>query len=144
MISLGLVLLGSLFGTAGLSWHVLWLPVLLAPLLLLSLGVAWFLAALGVFLRDIGQLTAFAATVLLFASAVMFPVTQISEKSINLWMVLRFNPLLQLIDVARKTMLWQQPMPFDKLAYVYACGVGAFVIGAVFFSLLRKSFAEVI
>lgn len=144
MVGLGLVLVGSLFGTAGISWGVLWLPVVVLPLLLLSLGLAWLLSAIGVFLRDIGQLTAFAATVLLFASAVMFPTSQIVEKSEKLWAVLRFNPLLQVIDIARKTVLWHQPMPFEKLAYVYACGLGVFVVGAVLFSMLRKSFAEVI
>src|SRR4051812_36773573 len=76
-VGLGLVLFGSVFGTAHLSIHVLWLPVIVLPLLLLSLGVAWFLAAIGVFLRDIGQLTAFVSTALMFATAVMFPLTKI-------------------------------------------------------------------
>ena len=72
-IGLGLVLVGSIFGSPGLSWQALWLPVLMLPLLLLSLGLGWALSALGVFLRDIGQLTAFAATAVMFASAVMYP-----------------------------------------------------------------------
>jgi lipopolysaccharide transport system permease protein len=143
-VSLGLVLLGSLFSTAGLSWHALWLPVLVLPLLLLSLGVAWLLTALGVFLRDIGQLSAFAVTVLLFASAVMFPAEMIEEKSRVLWNVLRFNPLLQIVSLARHAVLWHQEMPLNKLCYVYACSGVVFIAGAVFFALLRKSFAEVI
>src|SRR5687767_4599377 len=88
-VGLGLVLIGSVFGTAGLSWQVLWLPVLVLPLLMLSLGMAWLLAAAGVFLRDIGQLSAFVVTMLLFASAVMFPATMIATKSEKLWAVLR-------------------------------------------------------
>lgn len=139
-VSLGLVLLGSLFGTAGLSLHFLWLPVLVLPLLLLVLGLAWTLAALGVFLRDIGQLTGFAATALMFASAVTFPPEKIPDEL----HFLHLNPLFQIVDLARKVVLWQQAMPFDKLAYIYASAAAVFVIGAVFFSLLRKSFAEVI
>jgi lipopolysaccharide transport system permease protein len=143
-VSLALVLAGSLFSTAGISWNVAWLPVLLLPLLLLSLGMAWLLAALGVFVRDIGQVTGFVITVLLFASAVMFPSQRIVETAPQLWTVLRWNPLLQLIDLARHTVLWQQPMPLLKLTYVYACGIGVFALGAIFFALLRRSFAEVI
>jgi lipopolysaccharide transport system permease protein len=143
-VSLGLVLVGSLFSTAGLSWTVLWLPVLVLPLLLLSLGVAWLLAALGVFVRDIGQLSAFAVTVLLFASAIMFPSEYIAEHSAPLWSVLRFNPLLQIVSLARHTVLWQQQMPINKLVYIYACSGAVFIAGAVFFALLRRSFAEVI
>jgi len=140
MVSLGLVLLGSAFGTAGLNLHVFWLPVLVLPLLMIAQGVAWAMAAAGVFLRDIGQITAFASTALLFASAVMYPPSKIPD-SLQ-W--LRFNPLLQTIDLARVTVLWHQPMPVDRLLFVYGCAGAAFVAGAVFFALLRKSFAEVI
>src|SRR5687767_3715224 len=143
-VGLALVLIGSAFGTAGLSWHVLWLPVLVLPLLLLSLGLAWLLAAAGVFLRDIGQLSAFAVTMLLFASAVMFPATMIAQHSPQLWSVLRLNPLLQIVDLARNVVLWHQPMPLNWLLYVYACALLVFIGGAIFFALLRRSFAEAI
>jgi lipopolysaccharide transport system permease protein len=135
-----LVVIGSAAGSAGLSWHLLELPLLVAPLALLSLGMGWMLAAVGVFLRDIGQVTAFVATALLFASAVMYPPSKIPAG----FEWLRHNPLLQIVDLARRTALWHQPMPWDQLAGV--CGTSALVFGAgaITFSLLRKSFAEVI
>jgi lipopolysaccharide transport system permease protein len=140
-VSLGLVLVGSAFGsTIHLSLHTLWLPVLLAPLLLIALGVAWIRAATGVFLRDIGQMVAFASTALLFATAVTFPPELIPEEL----RFLRLNPLFQIIDLARRTVLWQQTMPWGKLAYIYIAAALIFAAGAVFFALLRKSFAEVI
>ncbi len=140
LVSLGLVLLGSAFGTAGLSLQVFWLPVLMVPLLLLSLGVAMALSALGVFIRDIGQLTAFASTALLFASAVMYPPTKIPDAL----HFLLYNPLLQLIDLARRVILWHQPMPFDALLRLYVISGLTFAVGTVLFALLRKSFAEVV
>lgn len=139
-VSLGLVLLGSAFGTTGLAWSVLWLPVLVAPLLLFSAGVGWLLAALGVFLRDVGQITAFAATALLFASAVMYPPSLIPEG----FEWLRFNPLLQIVDLARTTVLSHDVPSWKRIVYVYAVSAGVFALGASFFSALRRSFAEVI
>lgn len=143
-VSLSLVVVGSAFGSSGLSWQILWLPVLVLPLLMLSLGTAWLLAATGVFLRDIGQLSAFAVTVLLFASAVMFPAEMIVQRSPELWTVLQHNPILQIVDLARHTVLWHEPMAFRTLAQVYAIATVVFAGGAVFFALLRRSFAEVI
>lgn len=140
MVSLGLVLTGSAFGTAGLSPAVLWLPILIVPLLLLGMGVAWALAALGVFLRDIGQVTAFLSTALLFASAVMYPPSKIPDEL----HFLMHNPLLELIDVARRVVLWHQPMPYETLGQLYLVGAVVFTVGAVIFAVLRKSFAEVI
>jgi lipopolysaccharide transport system permease protein len=140
LAGLALIIAGAAFGTAGIGAGLLWLPVLILPLVLLSLGVGWALAAVGVFLRDIGQVTAFVATALLFASAVMYPPAKIPAG----FEWLRFNPLLQIVDLARRTVLWHEPMAWERLAYVYAVGALAFAVGAVLFSLLRKSFAEVV
>ena len=139
-VSLALVLFGSVFGTTGLSWHVLWLPVLLLPLLALSLGAAWFLAAFGVFVRDIGQIIPFAVTALMFASAVMYPPDRIPPEL----HFLRFNPLLQIADLARHAVFWHETPALHWLVFVYFCALVVFIGGAVFFVLLRKSFAEVI
>lgn len=143
-IGIGLVLVGSVFSPPGLSWHALWLPVLMLPLFLLALGMSWALAALGVFLRDIGQLTAFAATAVMFASAVMYPTSRISEASPAMWQILRLNPLLQIIDLARHVALWHEPMPWTRLGYIYACAITVVIVGHACFGLLRRSFADVI
>jgi lipopolysaccharide transport system permease protein len=142
-ISLGLVLFGSLFGTAGLSWSVLWLPVLILPLLLFALGIGWALAAIGVFVRDIIQLTPFLATALQFGSAVMFAPTLMRNVP-HAWDILRFNPLLQILDLGRKVVLWHLPMNWEILGYTYVFGLAVFTVGYACFMILRPSFAEVI
>ena len=143
-VSLALVLLGSAFGTTGVSWSVLWLPVLVLPLLMLALGIAWTLSAIGVFLRDIGQATAFVSTAVMFASAVPYPTSNILKAPPFVWEILRFNPLLQLIDLARRVVLWHEPMSWLKLGYVYAVALLVLLVGHLCFSLFRRSFAEVI
>ncbi len=139
-VAVALVIVGSIFGSTGLSFHVLWLPLIVLPMVLLALGVGWLLAALGVFLRDIGQVTGFIATALLFASAVMYPPSKIPHG----FEFLHYNPLLQVIDLARRVVLWHEPLAWGWLAYVYGWALAALAVGAVFFSLLRKSFAEVL
>lgn len=143
-MSLALILIASLFSTAGLGWSTLWLPVVVLPYLLLALGLAWGLAALGVFLRDIGQLAAFLSTAIMFASAVAFPPSRIWNVSEKLWLVLRLNPLLQMHDLARRVVLWHQPMPWSRLAYVYVCAIAVLLVGNALFNLLRRAFAEVL
>ncbi|MFM8334352.1 MAG: ABC transporter permease [Opitutaceae bacterium] len=140
LAGLTLIVTGSFFGSAWLGWGLAWVPVIVLPLALLSLGIGWALAAIGVFLRDIGQITGFVATALLFASAVMYPPSKIPE-GLD-W--LRFNPLLQIVDLARRTVLWHEPMPWATLGQVYAVAMLIFAAGAVLFSLLRRSFAEVV
>jgi homopolymeric O-antigen transport system permease protein len=140
-VSLVLVLIGSAFGNYHLSWSVLWLPVLLLPMLLLALGLAWGLASIGVFVRDVSQVIAFASTAAMFGSAVVYPVKLIPP---GIYAFLRFNPILQLEDLARRVLLGHEPVNWPHLGYVYACAVVVLLTGHACFSLLRRSFAEVI
>ena len=140
-VSLALVVIGSAFGTSGWSWSLLWLPVVVLPLLLMALGLAWALASIGVFVRDLSQVVAFVTTAAMFGSAVMYPVALIPD---NFYVWLRFNPLLQLVDLARRVLLGHQPIIWTHLGYVYACALVSLLVGHVCFLLLRRSFAEVI
>ena len=142
-VSLSLILVGIAAGhsNSGLSWSVLWLPVLVLPLLLMALGMAWALSAIGVFVRDVSQLIAFASTAVMFGSGVMFSARQIPAA---IYAFLRFNPLLQLFDLSRHVIFGHEAMNWAKLGYVYGCALAVLLAGHVFFGLLRRSFAEVI
>lgn len=143
-VSLCLVVFASLFGSTGVSWTVLWLPVLVLPLLMIALGIGWTLSAVGVFIRDIAQLAPLLATALQFASAVMFAPEKIANQLPPVWAVLKFNPLLQILDLGRSVVLWHLPMRWPQLFYVYGFAVVTLVLGYTCFMLLRRSFAEVI
>ena len=143
-VSLGLVLVCAAFGSKGLTVQILWLPLLVLPLLMVGLGLAWCLAAVGVFLRDIGQVTAFITAAMMAASAVFFAPSRIEQNVPAAWEILRWNPLLQVIDLSRRVVLWGEPVAFGTLAYVYAFAILALVLGHAFFMVLRRSFAEVV
>ncbi|OHE80768.1 MAG: hypothetical protein A3G75_13600, partial [Verrucomicrobia bacterium RIFCSPLOWO2_12_FULL_64_8] len=95
LISFGLVLLGVVAVGPGLGLGALWLPVVIAPVVLAALGLAWFLSALGVFFRDVGQVMPFVTMALMFASAIFYPASSIP---VGAWHLLRFNPLLLVVE----------------------------------------------
>ena len=116
-------------------------PVILIPLLLGTIGLAWFLAALGVYLRDIGQITAVFTTIMLFISAVFFPISVLPEKY-HFW--LKLNPLALIIEEARKVLIFgSMPDPGVWLALLV---VSLFVawFGFAWFQKTRKGFADVV
>jgi lipopolysaccharide transport system permease protein len=140
LISLLLILAGIILFGPGLHVGMLWLPVVLLPLVLLSLGVAWLLSAFGVFLRDLNQVTQFVSMALLFASAVFYPKHLIPEAS---WQILRFNPMLLAIEMARDVMLWHEAVNFRHLAYLWLVGGLATLGGLTVFRRLKPGFADV-
>jgi lipopolysaccharide transport system permease protein len=140
LVSLGLVLGTVLFFKGGLSLHCLWLPVILAPLLLLSAGVAWAMAAAGVFLRDMSYITQFLGMVLTFMSGVFYAPSRIPEA----YAFLKLNPLMIALDSARNAVLWHTPPQWGAMLFLYAVGLVVFVLGYLLFIKLKPVFANVL
>jgi lipopolysaccharide transport system permease protein len=140
LISLGLALLGVLIADHRIPLGVIWLPVIIAPLILLGLGISWFFSALGVFFRDIGQVMQFLSTVLMWASGVFFS----AQKYPTAWVYLRFNPLLVAIDLTRDAVLWSRPLNYHHLAYLYLIGLSVCSLGYAAFRRMKPAFADVL
>lgn len=141
LITLGLVFGGALLTGVPLGLQALWLPVILFPLTMAALGLALGLSALGVFWRDIAQVTQFLVLALLFASAVFYPVSQIPGGA---WYFLRFNPLIHFIEEARAVTFWHRAPHPVHVAYLYVAGALMLAIGATAFQRLRGAFADVL
>lgn len=141
LISLALVLACVLIFGSGYHWGILWLPVLLAPILLICLGVSWLFSALGVFLRDIGQIMQFLSMALMFASAVFYSTQKIPAAA---WAYMRFNPVLLAIELSRNAVLWDRPLNFNHLWYLYAFGFATCYVGYAAFQRMKPSFADVL
>ena len=60
--SFAVLLVGAALILGQVPWTVILAPLVMLPLCLLALAVGWFLAALGVFLRDIGQVVPLLST----------------------------------------------------------------------------------
>ena len=142
MISLGLALISLvLFVDRPLTLELLWLPVIITPLILFCMGVAWFFSAIGVFFRDLSQGMQFITMALMYSSAVFFPASKIIHP---IWVFLRFNPVLLAIELARNTALWGQPINTTHLAYLYASGFVTCWLGHLAFRRMKPAFADVL
>ncbi|KGM55112.1 sugar ABC transporter permease [Lysobacter daejeonensis GH1-9] len=117
------------------------LPVVLAPLVLLTLGLSWLLASLGVYLRDVGQAVGIFTTVLMFMSPIFYAVESLPKEY---WPIMHANPLTTTITQARQVMIWGQG--FDPGAWTMALVLGGLVawMGYAWFQVTRKGFADVL
>ncbi|MCC5822412.1 MAG: ABC transporter permease [Phycisphaerales bacterium] len=80
------------------AWSVVLAPVAAVPVALMALGTGWLLAGLGAYLTDLGPIAATAATVILFMSAIFYPIEIVPEQ----WRwVMHWNPVAVAIDTAR-------------------------------------------
>ncbi len=144
LISLGLVMIGVIAFGNGLGWGILWLPLVLIPLILLALGVSWLFAALGVFFRDITQITHFLTAALMFASAVFYSAAKVARDAPIAWDILRFNPLLLAIESARDGVLWHRTPDVAQVIYLWAVGLAVCFVGHLAFRKMKPAFADVL
>lgn len=138
------VLVWSLFYLAvhgTLHPTMLLLPIIIAPLALFALGCAWFLASLGVFLRDVGQTTGIITSVLLFLSPVFYPASALPGPYRQL---LALSPLTVPIELARDVMVAGRSPDWTALAAYSAVAVGVAVLGLAWFRKTRSAFADVL
>ncbi|WP_035577940.1 ABC transporter permease [Halomonas sp. TG39a] len=122
-------------------WTIILSPLVFFPLAVLSLGVAWMLAALGVFLRDIGQFIGVIITVLLFLSPIFFPIDRLPEEY---QILILLNPLTFIIEQAREVLIWGRLPDWLGLGvYTFFSTVFAW-LGYAWFQKTRKGFADVL
>ncbi len=121
---------------------VLWLPALLIPQLLFTLGICWFLAALGVYMRDLGQIMALVLTLWFFITPICYP--ESANLSPTILAVMRQNPLYTLVRGYRAVFLEGHAPELLPLVKLWVIALVLFFLGHVWFYRLRKSFADVI
>jgi lipopolysaccharide transport system permease protein len=124
-----------------LSLTALLLPLLLIPQLMLTLGAAWWLSSLGVFVRDITQGIGLVLMAWMYLTPIIYPESLVPERFrpfINL------NPMTALVRNYRRILLDGVGPDWSGLAYFSLLALVVFLIGYWWFARTRKNFADVI
>ena len=123
---------------------LLW-PLLLVPITLWALAAAWLMSALGAFLRDLNEMMMALTQVLMYASAVFYPVSLLSRAPYPAiqWIV-RLNPLCYLCEQSRNLMVWGEPMDWSAYGWVNFLGLVAALASYKIFMSVKPAFADVV
>ena len=133
-----LILLAALLWVGHFHISVLLFPLLVAPVIFLALGFAWFLSAWGVFIKDMSQIVPVFVQMLMFLSPVFYPASVVPAALQPLY---RYNPLSTIIESLRASVVGH---PIDWQAWLLALTVSliAAVLGYLFFQHSRDEFAD--
>lgn len=139
--SLSILLMGMLWINHSLPWTLLLLPLIWFPLFLLTLGLAYFLASLGVFVRDTVTVTGIMTMMLFFLSPVFYPVQAVPE---SFRFFFKLNPLALYIEDARRVALWGAAPDWPWYLANVVLSVVVFSLGLTWFMKTKKGFADVL
>lgn len=117
------------------------IPVVIAPLVLMTVAVSWVVSALGLYLRDLNQAMPVVVTALLFLSSAIIPVQSLPERY---QVIFRMNPLTFFIDQIRAVALWQEAPDWTGLAIRYAVSLAVLYAAFYLFRTAKRGFADVL
>jgi lipopolysaccharide transport system permease protein len=132
------ILIAALAWTEQLSFEVILYPLMLLPLVLLALGLSWFLAAWGVFIKDMSQIVPPFVQMLMFLSPVLYPATAVPEAIRPLY---HYNVLGAVIELCRSAALGQT-INWSSWSIALLSAIIAAGLGLAFFKHSREEFAD--
>lgn len=141
LISFSILSIAILIFNGHLFWTSIFTPLIFLPLVILSLGLAWILASLGTFLRDIGQTISLVTTMLMFLTPVFYPITAVPERFRAFILA---NPVTFIIEQARAVLIWGQLPDFQGITIYAITAIIVAWVGFAWFQKTRKGFADVL
>ncbi len=124
-----------------------WLfPVIWLISTLFTIGCAYFVAAVSVYIPDMGQIVPVLVNVLFWLTPVLYPPSLV-EKSSMAWVkpiVMDLNPFFYLAEASRLSVFGSAAFPLGHLAIPALFAAGALIVGALTFRKLRPGFADVL
>lgn len=141
LISLAVLLAVQVLVEGGVPLTAIFLPFVIFPLLLITVGLAWLVSAIGVFVRDIAQIVLLLTTVMLFMAPVFYPIGALPPSFRN-WLYL--NPLTFIIEQARDVLIWGRHPDWMALFVFTLLSLLVAWAGFYCFQRMRKGFADVL
>jgi len=140
--------IGLVLATAGVAWWekrfsamIFVLPVYILLLGLFSIGIAWVVSALHVYLRDTAQVLSVLLTLWFWLTPIMIS----GERyPMRLRFLIAINPMAYLVKAYRERLMSYRPPDVRELAIVAAYAFVTFIIGGLFFRHLKRGFADVL
>jgi lipopolysaccharide transport system permease protein len=141
LVSLVVLLIAYYIFNGYVNWTVVFIPFIMLPLIILTMGIAWILASIGVFIRDVGQTIGIVLTVMMFLAPVFYPITALPE-GLRPWIML--NPLTFILEQARDVLIWGNTPNWSGIFFYTAIAVLVAWAGYAWFQKTRKGFADVL
>ena len=124
-----------------LPWAMVWLPTLIIPQLLFTVGLGWIMAAAGVFIRDLGQINGFLMTLWFFLTPICYTDKALPQ---SLMPMFRRNPMYAFVRGYRLIFLEDRPPEFEPLLKVWMFALFLFFFGHWMFKKLKKDFPDIV
>ena len=135
IIILALVLISGL----GVTWHIVFYPVVLFVLYLFLVAMSFVISSITVYVRDIQHFIGIGIQLMFYATPIAYASSRVPE---NFQWVVKLNPVAYVIEGFRNIFIYHQVPNLTGLGIIALISVGLFIINYAIFQKLQKNFAE--
>lgn len=128
----------------GLHWSVVFLPIVILFMGVLGLGLGMLISSLVTKYRDFTHLIGFGVQLLMYLSAVMYPLALIEDKLPKYGWLVHYNPLAYIIETSRYMLLNVGSISVQGLLYTFVFTIFVFFAGLLVFNRTEKSFIDTV
>lgn len=140
-VALGLVVALILIMQGFVPPTIVFVPIIMAPYVLITIGITYFVSSIGVYIRDLSQFVGIWATIALFASPVLYPMENVPAAYRP---VLYSNPLTFPVEQLRQVAVIGSAPDWLGLCVYSAVAIFVFALGLTWFQKIRSGFADVL
>lgn len=123
---------------------ILLLPLIILFMGLFGLGFGMILSSLTTKYRDLTFLVSFGVQLLMYGSAVMYPLSYFKEKLPDYSWIVEYNPMTTIIELFRYMTLGVGDFSFNKFLYAAIVSVIVFLLGLIIFNKTEKTFIDTV
>ena len=123
------------------GWMLVFSPLIILLMVLLTTGVSMVMAALNVRYRDVKYVLPFAIQIGLFATPIIYPASMIPKR---FQPILALNPCWGMVDGFRACLFPNQPIDFKLIGTSTAVAIAVFAFGFYYFKKMETTFADII
>ena len=140
LISCIIILLFTIFGGVGISWHIVFLPLVVVVQYIISLALMFLLGAFNVFVKDVEYMVAFLLNLFFYATPILYSVDMFSGSKL-IW-IFKLNPMAHFVNAYRDIFLNHKVPNINNLLIILGIGLVLLVICYNVFKRLERKFAE--
>jgi lipopolysaccharide transport system permease protein len=123
---------------------IVFLPFLIVLMGILGLGLGMIISSMTTKYRDLTFLVTFGVQLLMYGSAVMYPISYFKEKLPEYAWLVEYNPIAVIVEAFRNMMINTGNVQISDMIYVTVISVIVFILGLIVFNRTEKSFIDTV
>ena len=139
IFSMIVVFAALIFSGIGISKYILLLPIIMILEYLLALGLAFIVAALNVYFRDLEHILGIVTMSWMYATPILYGIDMVPE---NLRPIFNLNPMTPIVAAFRSILYYKTMPDLSHMGMIFVWSIGFIVVGYLTFQKLQKNFAE--